>query len=95
MTLDEFGQSLIAAEPPAGLPLALAGLSWDAKGDWPRAQESAHGWDAEQFRHSESLPTDPAQSSPKSVNLASAFCPSHSGKARRRTMWLLGPNKSL
>jgi hypothetical protein len=41
MTLDEFRQSLIASEPPAGLTLALAGLWWDAKGDWTRAHESA------------------------------------------------------
>jgi hypothetical protein len=30
-----------ASEPPAGLTLALAGLWWDAKGDWKRAHESA------------------------------------------------------
>jgi hypothetical protein len=41
MTLDDFRQSLTAAEPPAGLTLALAGLWWDAKGDWTRAHESA------------------------------------------------------
>ena len=41
MTLDEFRQSLTATEPPAGLTLALAGLWWDAKGDWTRAHESA------------------------------------------------------
>jgi hypothetical protein len=41
MTLDEFRQSLTATEPPAGLSLALAGLWWDAKGDWQRAHESA------------------------------------------------------
>jgi len=41
MTLDEFRQSLAATEPPAGLTLALAGLWWDAKGDWTRAHESA------------------------------------------------------
>ena len=28
-------------EPPAALTLALAGLWWDAKGDWTRAHESA------------------------------------------------------
>ena len=38
MTLDEFRQSLTATEPPAGL--TLAGLWWDAKGDWTRAHES-------------------------------------------------------
>jgi hypothetical protein len=41
MTLDEFRQSLTAAEPPAGMTLALAGLWWDGKGDWKRAHESA------------------------------------------------------
>jgi hypothetical protein len=41
MTLNDFRQSLTAADPPAGLTLALAGLWWDAKGDWKRAHESA------------------------------------------------------
>jgi hypothetical protein len=41
MTLDEFRGSLTAAEPPAGLTHALAGLWWDARGDWARAHESA------------------------------------------------------
>lgn len=41
MTLDEFRQSLTETDPPAGLTLALAGLWWDAKGDWKRAHESA------------------------------------------------------
>ena len=41
MTLDEFRNSLIKQSPPAGLTLALAGLWWDAKGDWTRAHESA------------------------------------------------------
>jgi hypothetical protein len=41
MTLDDFRQSLTANEPPAGITLALAGLWWDAKGDWTRAHESA------------------------------------------------------
>jgi hypothetical protein len=41
MTFDDFRQSLTAAEPPAGLTLALTGLWWDAKGDWTRAHESA------------------------------------------------------
>ena len=39
MSLGEFRQSLTA--PPAGLMHALAGLWWDAKGDWTRAHESA------------------------------------------------------
>jgi hypothetical protein len=41
MTLDDFRQSLTAAEPPAELTLALLGLWWDGKGDWKRAHESA------------------------------------------------------
>jgi hypothetical protein len=41
MTPDKFRQSLTATEPPAGLTDALAGLWWDAKGDWMRAHESA------------------------------------------------------
>jgi hypothetical protein len=30
-----------ATEPPTGLTHALAGVWWDAKGDWTRAHESA------------------------------------------------------
>jgi hypothetical protein len=41
MTLDDFRKSLTATEPPAGVSKALAGLWWDAKGDWTRAHESA------------------------------------------------------
>jgi hypothetical protein len=41
MTMEDFRQSLTAAKPPAELTLALAGLSWDAKGDWTRAHDSA------------------------------------------------------
>lgn len=41
MTLNEFRQSLTATQPPAGVTHALAGLWWDAKGDWTRAYESA------------------------------------------------------
>jgi hypothetical protein len=41
MTLEDFRKSLTAIKPPAGLTLALAGLWWDAKGDWTRAHESA------------------------------------------------------
>jgi hypothetical protein len=41
MTLDDFQKCLADAKPPAGLSLALAGLWWDAKGDWKRAHESA------------------------------------------------------
>ena len=41
MTLREFRNSLRSDEPPEHLSLALAGLWWDAKGDWTRAHESA------------------------------------------------------
>ena len=39
MTLQEFRASLPGGEPPRDF--ALAGLWWDAKGDWARAHESA------------------------------------------------------
>jgi len=41
MTLDDFRKSLTESKPPAELTPALAGLWWDAKGDWVRAHESA------------------------------------------------------
>jgi hypothetical protein len=41
MTLEEFRKSLSQDQPPPKLSLALAGLWWDAKGDWQRAHESA------------------------------------------------------
>lgn len=41
MTPDDFRNSLTASQPPTVLTLALAGLWWDAKGDWKRAHESA------------------------------------------------------
>ena len=41
MTLEDFRKSLTADKPPAGLSLVLAGLWWDAKGDWTRAHDSA------------------------------------------------------
>jgi hypothetical protein len=41
MTLEEFRNSLSQAQPPRELTLALAGLWWDAKGEWQRAHESA------------------------------------------------------
>jgi hypothetical protein len=40
MTIKEFRESLTADDPPL-LGFALAGLWWDAKGDWKRAHESA------------------------------------------------------
>lgn len=41
MILEDFNQSLRAADPPNGLTPALRGLWWDAKGDWARAHECA------------------------------------------------------
>jgi len=41
MTMQEFSDSLNLEEPPVKLSLALAGLWWDAKGNWTKAHESA------------------------------------------------------
>ncbi len=41
MTLAEFRASLAQSAPPPALGFALAGLWWDAKGDWARAHELA------------------------------------------------------
>jgi hypothetical protein len=41
MRLQEFHNSLSQQEPPSHLSLALAGLWWDAKGNWKQAHESA------------------------------------------------------
>ncbi len=41
MDLSAFRESLKREEPPAELGFALAGLWWDAKGDWTKAHESA------------------------------------------------------
>jgi hypothetical protein len=41
MTLQEFRDSLLLDQPPRELSVALAGLWWDAKGDWKRGHESA------------------------------------------------------
>jgi hypothetical protein len=41
MTLQEFRNSVSNEEPAPELGFALAGLWWDAKGDWTRAHESA------------------------------------------------------
>ena len=41
MTLDEFRKSLADTIPPATLTRSLAGLWWDAKGEWARAHECA------------------------------------------------------
>ena len=41
MNVDEFRKSLGQPSLPAGLTHALAGLWWDARGNWTRAHESA------------------------------------------------------
>lgn len=41
MNLEDFRTSLTNQEPPAGFSHALAGLWWDAKGNWTKAHESA------------------------------------------------------
>lgn len=41
MDIKEFRASLSRDLPPQGLSLALAGLWWDAKGDWTKAHASA------------------------------------------------------
>jgi hypothetical protein len=41
MTFDDFNNSLAAPQPPAELTAALAGLWWDAKGNWQQAHDSA------------------------------------------------------
>jgi hypothetical protein len=41
MTFDDFSNLLTASQPPVDLTPALAGLWWDAKGDWKQAHERA------------------------------------------------------
>jgi hypothetical protein len=41
MTLEQFRNSLGLDHPPSDFDYALAGLWWDAKGDWVKAHESA------------------------------------------------------
>ena len=41
MNFQEFRESLSQDSPPKELSIALAGLWWDAKGDWEKAHESA------------------------------------------------------
>ena len=45
VTVAEFTASLGAEAPPAGVPLAVQGLWWDAKGDWARAHGCAQDQD--------------------------------------------------
>jgi hypothetical protein len=39
MKIDVFRSSLSEAAPPTNLPVTLAALWWDAKGEWARAHE--------------------------------------------------------
>jgi hypothetical protein len=41
MSLNDFHTSLTASRPPADLTPALAGLWWDARGDWKQAHDRA------------------------------------------------------
>lgn len=41
MNIEEFRQTLRLESPPQDLTPALAGLWWDAKGNWDKAHESA------------------------------------------------------
>ena len=45
MNGQEFRATLGDAAPPAGISPALAGLWWDAKGDWAKAHECAQAQD--------------------------------------------------
>jgi hypothetical protein len=41
MDTQEFRDSLARDEPPKGVSIAVAGLWWDAKGEWTKAHECA------------------------------------------------------
>ena len=45
INLAEFRASLTGAAPPEGLAPAVAGLWWDAKGDWAKAHACAQAQD--------------------------------------------------
>jgi hypothetical protein len=51
MNFEQFRESITATELPAELPLVLAALWWDSKGNWAKAHECAqqretpdHAW---------------------------------------------------
>ncbi len=46
MNFKQFQTSLKADQPPSDLPLVLAALWWDAKGDWTKAHECAQQQEA-------------------------------------------------
>jgi hypothetical protein len=57
MQIREFRESVRQPEPPAGLPVTLEALWWDAKGDWTRAHgmvdelETADGMAVHAYLH--------------------------------------------
>jgi hypothetical protein len=57
MQIREFRESVSQPEPPAGLPVTLEALWWDAKGDWARAHglvdelETADGMAVHAYLH--------------------------------------------
>lgn len=57
MTATEFRASLVDENPPDSLPVPLAALWWDAKGDWARAHdlvdslETAEGMSVHAYLH--------------------------------------------
>jgi hypothetical protein len=57
MKAEEFRASLTSEVPPAGLPVPLAALWWDAKGDWVQAHklvdalETAEGMAVHAYLH--------------------------------------------
>jgi len=67
MNLAEFKSSLTRNEPPATLPVPLAALWWDAKGDWTRAHdlvdelESQEGMAVHAYLHRKGGQTDNAE----------------------------------
>lgn len=48
LTFEEFRTSLEGSTPPSGLPLLLAALWWDRKGNWDRAHEIAQSDEEDQ-----------------------------------------------
>jgi hypothetical protein len=46
MNLQQFQESTNAKEPPPELPLVLAALWWDVRGDWTKAHQCAQQSDS-------------------------------------------------
>ncbi len=57
MTIDDFKTTLTQPAPPATLPVPLAALWWDAKGDWAQAHslvdslDTPHGMAVHAYLH--------------------------------------------